>query len=335
MTTKKRVVSGIKPTGEMTLGNYIGAISNFVKMQDEFEMFVFVADLHALTTPQDPVRLRRLVREIVMVYLACGLDPAKTKLFLQSEIAEHSMLSWVLQCHTNMGELERMTQFKDKSAEQKAKSGAIGSGLFCYPVLMAADILLYNPDVVPVGEDQKQHVEITRDIAGRFNHQHGETFVIPEDYTPEVGARIMSLQDPTKKMSKSDENAKGYILLLDEPATIIKKIKSAVTDSEGIVAYDPVNKAGISNLLTIYSVLKNQSIDASVAEFADSNYGTFKQTVGECIVEALTPIQEKFRYYQENPELVDAILDEGAAAVQPIATKNMKKVYKKVGLNRK
>ena len=276
----KRMLSGIKPTGGLTLGNYIGAISQFIKYQDEYEMYVFIANLHSITVAQDPKELRQNTKDLIALYLAAGLDPQKVTLFLQSDICAHAELGWILTCHSYMGELQRMTQYKDKTAKGETN---ITAGLFTYPSLMAADILLYDADYVPVGIDQKQHVELTRNIAERFNNKYGETFIIPEPVIPKVGAKIMSLQDPTKKMSKSDETTKGAIYLLDEPAVARKKIMSAVTDSIGIIRYDEVNQPGIANLLTIHSVLSKESIEDIVERFSNHGYGDLKKEIGQLV----------------------------------------------------
>ncbi|MDL2276857.1 tryptophan--tRNA ligase, partial [Breznakia sp. OttesenSCG-928-G09] len=276
----KKCLSGIKPTGRLTLGNYIGAIRQFVNLQDEYEMYIFIANLHAITEAQDAKELKQNTKDLIALYLACGLDPQKVTLFLQSDVLEHAELGWVMICNSYMGELNRMTQYKDRSAKKESN---ITAGLFTYPSLMAADILLYDADVVPVGVDQKQHVELCRDLANRFNHAHGETFVVPEPVVAKVGAKIMSLQTPTKKMSKSEENQKGCIYLLDEPAVARKKIMSAVTDSIGIVQYDLENQPGISNLLTIQSTLSGESIEEIVSKFEDKGYGDFKKYVGETV----------------------------------------------------
>ena len=260
-----RILSAIQPSGTLTIGNYLGALKNFVKLQDEHECLFFIVDQHAITVPQDRLELRKKIKELTALYLACGLDPEKATIFVQSEVPGHTQLAWMLTCNTSMGELERMTQFKDKSQKLASKGQGIGVGLFMYPVLMAADILLYDVDFVPVGDDQKQHLELTRDLAERFNNRFGETFKIPEPLIAKTGARIMSLQEPTKKMSKSDDNPRNFILMTDEPNVIRKKIKSAVTDSDGVIAFDRENKPGLSNLLEIYSTMTGESIDSIVA----------------------------------------------------------------------
>ena len=268
------MLSGIKPTGRLTLGNYIGAIRQFVEYQDEYEMYIFIANLHAITVAQDPKELKQNTKDLIALYLACGLDPEKVTLFLQSDVHQHAELGWILTCHSYMGELQRMTQYKDKTA--KGETG-ITAGLFTYPCLMAADILMYDADFVPVGVDQKQHVELTRDIAERFNNRYGETFRIPQPPDPRVGAKIYSLQNPTKKMSKSEDNPKATIDLLDDPAAARKKIMSAVTDSLGTIQYDPENQPGVSNLLMIHSSLSNEPLDALVARFQGKGYGDLRR----------------------------------------------------------
>ena len=286
----KRLLSGIKPTGDLTIGNYIGAIKNFSKMQKDYETFVFVADLHALTIYNNPIDLRKKIKDILAIYLACGLDPKKNTFYIQSENLYHANLSWILECNTYMGEASRMTQFKDKSK----KNENVSVGLFTYPILMAADILLYDADLVPTGIDQKQHVELARNIAIRFNNKYGDTFKIPEPMIPKVGAKIKDLKDPTKKMSKSDDSYKGTILLLDSEDEIRKKIMGAVTDSDNKIYFDEENKPGVSNLLTIYSSLKEISIDDTVKHFEDSNYGTLKREVADLVVSRINEIQNKY-----------------------------------------
>lgn len=326
----KRSLSGIKPTGNLTLGNYIGALREFSKYQGEdHENFIFIADLHALTLPIDPAFLRANTKDIVAFYLAAGLDPEKTTIFLQSDVSAHSELNTILQNYAYMGELSRMTQFKDKS--QKLNNEAIGLGLFAYPVLMACDILLYDIDVVPVGEDQTQHVELCRDLARRFNARYNkEVFKIPQPAIAKVGKRIMSLSDPTKKMSKSDP--KGDIFLKDEPNVIRKKIMSAVTDTETCVKYDPVNKPGISNLLTIYSALSDISIEEAENQFKDfTSYGEFKKIVADKVLEVIVPFQEKYKEILASG-VIDGILEEGAKRASYVANKTLRKVKKTIGL---
>ena len=325
----KRSLSGIKPTGKLTLGNYIGALKNFPKFQDEYENFIFVADLHALTLPIDPEYLKNNTRDLVALYLACGLDPNKTTIFLQSDVSEHSELNSILQNYLYMGELSRMTQFKDKS--KKLNQSAIGLGLFAYPALMCADILLYNADVVPVGEDQKQHVELCRDLVHRFNTRYNkEIFVMPEPIVPSVGARIMSLSDPTKKMSKSDE--KGDIFLLEDLKSIEKKIMRATTDLGSDIYFDKENKPGISNLLTIYASLKDININEAANLFKDCHrYGDFKKEVAAIVLEKIGQIQEKYNEIIDS-NLVDEVLKEGAKKAKMVASLTLKKVLQTVGI---
>ena len=325
----KRLLSGIKPTGDLTLGNYIGALKQFKDMQKEYETFIFVADLHALTIYNDPDVLKKKIRDIVAIYLACGLDSKYTTLFIQSENMYHANLGWILECNTYMGEASRMTQYKEKSQSEKN----ISVGLFTYPMLMAADILMYDADVVPVGIDQKQHVELARNIAERFNHKYGETFKIPEPVISKHGAKIYDLQNPTVKMSKSTDNDKGCIILLEDPEVARKKIMSAVTDSDTVVKYDVENKPGISNLLTIYSSLKNISIEEAEKEFAFKNYGEFKKCVADVVVSFLEELQEKYRYFISS-DMIDKLLDESNHKVRDIASKKVREVFDKVGVGR-
>ena len=329
-----RILSAIQPSGTLTIGNYLGALKNFVKLQDEHECLFFIVDQHAITVPQDRLELRKKIKELTALYLACGLDPEKATIFVQSEVPGHTQLAWMLTCNTSMGELERMTQFKDKSQKQAAKGQGIGVGLFMYPVLMAADILLYDVDFVPVGDDQKQHLELTRDLAERFNNRFGETFKIPEPLIAKTGARIMSLQEPTKKMSKSDDNPRNFILMTDEPTVIRKKIKSAVTDSDGIIAFDRENKPGLSNLLEIYSVITGESIDSIVARYEGCGYGQFKSDLAEVVVAELEPIQNRMKELLNSP-IIDEVLDRGAEQANKLAFKKVKKVEHKMGLGRK
>lgn len=325
----KRLLSGIKPTGDLTLGNYIGALKQFRDMQKDYETFIFVADLHALTVHNDPVLLKKKIRDIIAIYLACGLDPKYTTLFIQSENLYHANLGWIFECNTYMGEASRMTQYKDKSKNEKN----ISVGLFTYPMLMASDILMYDADVVPVGIDQKQHVELARNIALRFNNKYGDTFKIPEPIISETGAKIYDLQDPTKKMSKSDDNDKGCIILLEDPERARKKIMSAVTDSESVVKYDPENKPGISNLLVIYSSLKDISVEEAEEEFVGKNYGEFKKCVADCVVELLRELQDKYREIVDS-DIIDKILDESNNKVRAIAKEKLEVVFSKVGVGR-
>lgn len=325
----KTIFSGIQPSGTPTLGNYIGALKQFVQLQDEHDCFFCIVDAHAITVPQDPKELHHNIRSLASLYIAVGIRSISSTLFIQSEVPAHSQLSWMMQSMSYIGELERMTQFKDKS---DGKAG-VSAGLFTYPSLMAADILLYQTDIVPVGDDQTQHLELTRNLAERFNNRYGETFVVPEIRIPKVGARIMSLQDPTKKMSKSDENPRGFISMLDDPKTIEKKIKSAVTDSDGVVAYDVVNKPGVANLLTIYSSCTGESTEDIVAKYEGKGYGDFKAGVARAVIDLLEPIQEKYYSLMESDEL-DLILDDGAKKANLVATKTLHKAKKAMGLGR-
>lgn len=324
----ERMLSGIKPTGKLTLGNYIGAIRPFVSYQDEYEMYIFIANLHAITVMQDPKELKTNTKDLITLYLACGLDPNKVTMFLQSEVHEHAELGWMLTCHSYMGELQRMTQYKDKTAKGETN---ITAGLFTYPSLMAADIILYDADYVPVGVDQKQHVELARNIAERFNNRYGDTFIVPQPLIAKVGAKIMSLSEPTRKMSKSEtDDQKCVIYLLDDPKVARKKIMSAVTDSIGIIRYNVEEQPGIANLLTIYSALSGESIDSIVERFEGKGYGDFKKAVGECVETFLTDLQT--RYNEINASgMIETVLAEGKAKAQTIAHKKMMKVKKKLG----
>ena len=323
----KKILTGLKPTGELTLGNYIGAISQFVKYQDEYEMYIFIANQHAITVPTDPKALRQNTKDLIALYLAAGLDPEKCTLFLQSDVDAHVKLGWVFTCLTYMGELQRMTQYKDKTA--KGETG-ITDGLFTYPCLMAADILLYDADYVPVGQDQKQHVELTRHLAERFNNRYSETFVVPQPLETKVGKKIFSLQDPTKKMSKSETDAKGTIDLLDDPAVARKKIMSAITDSVGIIQYDPESQPGLANLLTIQSVLANEPIEDIVKRYEGKGYGELKKEIGQTVFDFLTDLQAKYKKIIES-NVIDQILEEGAKKASYVANKKIRKVYKKIG----
>ena len=323
----ERILSGIKPTGQMTLGNYIGAIKNFAKVQYEGETFIFIADLHALTLPIDPSSLYKNSRDIAAYYLAAGLDPKHTTIFLQSDVSTHSELAIILQNYLYMGELSRMTQFKDKS--QKMKQEAIGLGLFAYPVLMAADIIIYDAKRIPVGEDQVQHVELARDLVKRFNNRYGEVLVSPKAEMVKVGKRIMSLSDPTKKMSKSDP--KGDIYLSDSLEIMRKKIMSAVTDLGREIIYDPINKPGISNLMTIMSSLTNKSYEEIEKEFANKGYGDFKRAVADAVVNEMKPFKEKYEEIIKSG-LVDEVLKEGAKKAYEVSKNTLLRVQKAVGL---
>ena len=330
-----RLLSGIKPTGDLTLGNYIGAIKQFVNLQDELEdteLFIFIADLHAITTPQDRVSLRKNIKNIAALYIACGLDPEKVNIFIQSEVSEHAELAYIMESTLYVGEMERMIQYKEKKGSDEE---AIRTSLLTYPALMAADILLYDANYVPIGEDQKQHLELTKTAANRFNYLYGNTFTIPEGIIPKLGARIMGLQNPDNKMSKSaDKSVKDYILLIDDLNQVRNKIKSAITDSDNLVKFDKENKPGISNLLTIYSALTNKSIKDLEEKYKNSNYGTFKSELAEVVVVELKQIQDKYNEIINSTEL-DNILDKGRDNAKKIASKKLAKVYQKVGLGRK
>lgn len=325
----KTIFSGIQPSGTLTIGNYLGAMKHFVKLQDDYKCYFCIVNLHAITVPQEKQTLEQNTRSLAAMYLATGIDPKKSTLFVQSEVPAHAQLGWIMQCISYIGELERMTQFKDKSAGKTA----VSAGLLTYPPLMAADILLYNADYVPVGEDQKQHIELTRDLAERFNKKYGEVFTIPEAMIPKIGARIMSLQNPLKKMSKSDPNSKGYISMLDTEQQIRKKIKSAQTDSDNTIKFDPENKPGISNLLTIYSLFANESIADLEQKYEGVGYGKFKEELAEVIIAKLKPIQERYYDLIESQQL-DEILNEGAEKANEIANQTLKEVKKAMGLYR-
>lgn len=324
---KKVLFSGMQATGNLTLGNYLGALKNWVTLSDEYECFYSVVDLHSITVRQDPAELRKRARNLLTLYIAAGLDPEKNCLYYQSHVSGHAELSWILNCFTYMGELNRMTQFKDKSAKH---ADNINSGLFTYPVLMAADILLYQADVVPVGKDQLQHLEITRDIAQRFNAIYGDVFTIPEPYIGKAGAKIMSLQDPSKKMSKSDENPNASIYLMDDPDTVIRKFKRAVTDSVGEIAYND-DQPGIHNLIDIYCACTGKTPDEAVAEFAGKGYGDFKLAVGETVASVLKPVQDRFAALQNDKAYIDSIIKNNAEKAGYFANKTLRKVQKKVG----
>lgn len=327
--TKKRALSLVQPSGTLTLGNYLGALKNFVYMQDsgEFDCIFAVADLHAITVRQEPAKLRKQILDTYALFLSIGLDPQKSIIFIQSHVAAHSQLSWLLSCYTQFGEMSRMTQFKDKSAKH---ANNVNVGLFSYPVLMAADILLYKPDYVPVGDDQKQHVEITRDIAGRFNGIYGDVFKMPEAYIPKVGARVMSLQDPLKKMSKSDENPNAFISLLDKPEDIVRKINRAVTDSEAVVKLGE-GKLGVNNLIGIYSTITGKTPDEVAAEFDGKGYGDFKKAVGEAVVEELRPVRENFERIRSDKAELERLYRDGAEKAERIANRTLFKAMKKIG----
>ena len=328
MDKKKRIFSGIQPSGNLTIGNYLGALKRFPELQDEYECIYCVVDLHTLTVRQDPEALRERSYALLALYIACGLDPEKTTLFLQSHVSGHAELAWILNCYTYMGELSRMTQFKDKSQKH---ADNINAGLFTYPVLMAADILLYQTDVVPIGQDQKQHLEIARDIAIRFNKLYGDTFVVPEAYIAKQGAKIMSLQEPDKKMSKSDTNVNNFVLLIEERDAIIKKFKRAVTDSGSEVRFDPEEKPGISNLLSIYAATRGITIEDAQAEFAGSRYGDFKIAVGTAVADMLAPIQARYKEILADKGYLEGILRSNAERASDIASATYRDVRRKVG----
>ncbi len=330
LVPKRRMVSGIKPSGDMTLGSYLGAVKNWAERAEEYDCFYFMADLHAITVRQDPAALRRRSLEQLAQYIACGLDPEKNTLFIQSHVHQHAELGWILDCYAMFGELSRMTQFKDKSAKN---ADNINGGLFTYPALMAADILLYQADVVPVGEDQKQHVELTHTIARRFNGIYGDVFKIPEPFVPKVGARVMSLTNPTAKMSKSENEDTGRVLLMDAPEVIMKQFKRAITDSdtENCVRYDKENKPGVANLMTIYSACTGKSFDEIEIEFAGQGYGAFKPKVGEAVVETLRPIREEAGRLMKDKSYLESVYKAGAEKASYVAEKTLRKVYKKVG----
>lgn len=323
---KKRIFSGAQPTGQLHIGNYLGALKNWVALQDEYESFYCIVNLHAITLPQDPATLRQKTRDLARIYLAAGIDPNKSTVFVQSDVSEHAELTWILACISRLGELERMTQFKDKG---KGNTERAGSGLLMYPVLMAADILLYQTDLVPVGQDQKQHLELTRDLAERFNRDFGETFKLPDPYIPPVGAKIGSLQDPEKKMSKSDENVAGSIFLLDHADAVTKKIKRAVTDSGTEIRFDATRPA-ITNLLTIYHLLTGKSNEECERHFEGKGYGHFKTELAEVVVEFLKPFQARVQEYDD--ATLDEILRTGAEKARSIARETLADVYRKMGI---
>ncbi|MBR6688074.1 MAG: tryptophan--tRNA ligase [Clostridia bacterium] len=326
---RKVMFSAVQPSGIPTIGNYVGAIKNWVQFQDEYDCIYSLADLHTLTVKQVPAELRARSYELLALYLACGLDPEKSIIFAQSHVPQHAELTWVLNTMTYPGELARMTQFKDKSAHHAEN---INMGLMDYPVLMASDILLYGAHYVPIGADQKQHLEITRDLAIRFNNRYSPTFVVPEPLIPKMGARVMSLQDPTKKMSKSDENVNAFISMTDKPEDIIRKFKRAVTDSDMCVKYDVENKPGVSNLLTIYSIFTGKTVEEAEREFEGKGYGEFKQAVGEAVVEVLRPINEKKEALLKDKAYLNKVLLDGKQKAEYLARKMLNKVYKKIGL---
>ncbi|MGI6237529.1 MAG: tryptophan--tRNA ligase [Candidatus Excrementavichristensenella sp.] len=328
MEPKKRIFSGIQPTGTLTLGNYIGALRNFKLLEDEYDCVYSIVDMHALTVRQNPTALRKACLTVMSLYLAVGLDPDKSLIYFQSHVPQHAELSWVLSCYTYMGELNRMTQFKDKSARN---ADNINAGLYTYPVLMAADILLYKADLVPIGADQKQHLELSRDVAERFNKVYGDVFVVPDAYIPKVGGRVMSLQEPTRKMSKSDPED-TYIAMLDEPSAIRKKLRRAVTDSENAIRFDPENKPGVSNLMSILSTLRGMTLDEVASLYDGKGYGVFKDAVADAVIETLAPIQERFRRFNSDKAYLEEVMTHSARRAEAIAAKTMAKVRRKVGL---
>ena len=326
---KKRAYSAIQPSGMLTLGNYLGALKNWVAMQDgdEFDCIYTVADLHAITVRREPATFRQQIRSTFALLLAIGLDPEKSIIFMQSHVPEHSQIAWLLNCYTQFGELSRMTQFKDKSQKH---ADNVNAGLFTYPTLMAGDILLYQADLVPIGQDQKQHLELTRNIAERFNQLYSPTFTVPEPYIPKIGAKVMSLQDPTSKMSKSDENANAWVAILDKPDDIMRKFKRAVTDSEACVRYAE-GKDGINNLMTIYSACTGLSFEEIEAQFADKGYGEFKPAVAEAVIETLRPVRERYEQIIGEKDYLAEVAAKGAEKAQRIAHKTLMKAMKKVG----
>jgi len=328
--SKPIVFSGAQPSGELTIGNYMGALRQWVNMQDDYDCIYCIVDLHAITVRQDPSALRKATLDTLALYLACGIDPEKSTIFVQSHVPEHVQLSWILNCYTYFGELSRMTQFKDKSARYEEN---INAGLFDYPVLMAADILLYQTTQVPVGEDQKQHLELSRDVASRFNALYGEVFKIPEPFIPKSGARVMSLLEPTKKMSKSDDNRNNVIGLLEDPKSVVKKIKRAMTDGDEppVVRYDIKEKAGVSNLLDILSGVTGRSISELEQQFAGQMYGHLKSAVAEAVSEMLTELQARYHRYRNDEAMLEQVMREGAAKARSQAQKTLTKVYEAVG----
>lgn len=327
-TSKKIILSGIQASGDLTIGHYAGAMKNWVQLQDDYECYFMVADMHAITTRQVPADLRRRSVDVVAMYAACGINTEQSTLFIQSHVPEHAQLAWVLNCFTGFGEAQRMTQFKDKSQQH---SENVNVGLFSYPVLMAADILLYQADLVPVGEDQKQHIELTRNLAERFNHLYSPTFAVPDPFIPKEGARIMSLQEPRKKMSKSDPNQNSCIFLHDADAVIKNKIKRAVTDSGTDIIYDTEQRPGISNLMSLYHISTGKSMQEITDEFNGRGYAPFKEAVAEAVAELISPIRNRFEEIRSNPDELSALLKDGAEKARRQAFKTLRKVYKKVG----
>jgi len=332
MEEKKIILSGIQPSGALTLGTYIGALKNWVKLADEYDCYYMIVDMHAITARQNPAQLRKTTLEQLAQYVACGIDPGKNTLFIQSHVPEHAQLAWVISCYTMFGELSRMTQFKDKSAKN---ADNINAGLFTYPALQAADILLYQADLVPVGGDQKQHIELTRNIAVRFNGIYGDVFKLPEPYIPKIGARIMDLQTPVSKMSKSEIADGGCVLMLDKPEDILRAFKRAVTDSETSVRYDPENKPGVSNLMQIYSACTGKSFEQIENEYAGQGYGAFKLHVGEAVVETLRPVREEAARIMADKAFLEKIYTEGAEKASRAGGRTLRNVYKKIGFVQK
>ncbi|MFN3305939.1 MAG: tryptophan--tRNA ligase [Candidatus Kapaibacteriota bacterium] len=327
MQRRKVILSGMQPTGGLHIGHLTGALKNWVELQNEYECYFTIVDLHAITVRQEPANLRRWTLDLAATFLACGIDPSSSHIFVQSHVPEHTQLAWVLNCFTGMGECSRMTQFKDKSQKYPEN---VNVGLFSYPILMAADILLYQADLVPVGADQKQHLELTRDLAERFNSLYSETFKIPEPYIPKIGAKIMNLQNPTKKMSKTDENQSGVLFLVDEDAQIANKIKRAVTDSGAEVVFRE-DKPGISNLITLYHIATGKSIQEIESEFAGKGYGEFKKAVADSVIEFLRPFKERYKEIRANEEYLKSIICQGAEEARSVASKTLAKVYRKIG----
>ena len=326
---KKTLFSGMQATGNLTLGNYLGALKNWVTISDDYQTFFSVVDMHSITVRQDPAELRKRARTLLTLYIAAGLDPEKNCIYYQSHVSGHAELAWILNCFTYMGELNRMTQFKDKAAKH---ADNINAGLFTYPALMAADILVYQADLVPVGQDQKQHVELCRNIVQRFNGIYGDVFKMPEPYIPKVGARVMSLSDPGAKMSKSDKDPNGSIYLMEKPEDILRKFKRAVTDSDGVVRFDRETKPGVSNLMCIYSTFTGKSNDEIAAEFEGKGYGDFKLAVAEVTADALAPVQTEYARILADKAYVDEVLKSGAERASRLANRTVSKVYRKVGL---
>ncbi|MEG0250161.1 MAG: tryptophan--tRNA ligase [Peptostreptococcus sp.] len=328
---KKVIFSGVQPSGQMTLGNYLGALKSWTDLQHDFECYFSMVNMHAITVPQDPEVLRKQTIELLAQFIACGIDPDLNTIFIQSHVPQHAELNWVLSTMTYMGELSRMTQYKDKSKKSEAN---LNAGLFTYPVLMASDILLYKADVVPVGDDQKQHMELARDLAERFNNRFSDTFVVPEGYYPKGTARVMSLQEPLKKMSKSDSNENGYILLAEDADTTAKKIKKAVTDSVGIVKYND-EQPGLRNLINIYSALTDQTVDQIVAMYEGKGYGAFKKEMAEAVVESLRPMREQYNYLLDNRDYLESIYIKGAQKAEKRAKETLDSVYDQIGFVRR